>query len=1245
LGEGDEEHVFKLLQKVEFLQQRMEFSDSASTTLLALEAINEGEEEDASLLSSVLSKERIGAPLMIASSMSSGLGYHDEEKKVDMDEMFNSSEARKKADFEALRAAANADALSIVTEEEKADESHTEMHQPVHHIQLANSMYATESANNSFPDGSEILDESAVGIIHGDDDKSSRSLSPIRPRQGAPSDENILTTPALEASPFEDEVDESNAAEDDEAVNRVLFSNDAVAHATELESKSRESIHQSLSYGLQAVEPIPSDDQSPSSPLSTNESSPEPTYPQTDDPIVLSRSFSASGSSSLISESADALISSGHDAVGLGSTLFISASSSGPTSNDDDVKSETIDIDADSTTEQPQATTVTEEPRIGKATIEKEPTSSVAGQPPVSVDRNGQLSPANSETSRTGLLQSDEKPTAGTKGLRMPSFTSPKNPSPRDFKNPILRIKRDYAEMPRPSRTETSQNSKPATRKRFVNALASPFRRARSKRSTGLDALDEDKEVGAKVPFNDDIAHPNAPVSFIFDDDDQSQVSQITFRMEEYSSRKSSQDGQWWWGVSKEGLEGWFPSDYVHQAVQAAEGFLSAKSIHDRAKSRPLDFDSEDESDIEDEHVEQKTHKASEVKLSESPKAPENISRPEALSSHARNISVETPGVRSRSSTGVNTSRSESSKKQSQIERKEELLEVQTLENGPEHISVATTLFELAVLNSKNNNLSAALDFTQRALEIQKSTLNMSDACESLHFMADLHTKQTQFTAALSCYHESQRLQEAVFGYFHEETANTLNRIGNVYATQGEFGLAMENYKEALRILKECCGEEVKNPLVSQTLIQIGAVYYRERNSLATIQSKVDGYSTFIEGGMLEVIGRAHEERGSYRMALAFFEEKLQFLNDNDNSSDLEQVAETLNSLGMLSCRAGLYLEAIDYYDRALGIQMKLGCNEVQLAMARVLAGSVQYSLGHFRKALKLFQDAIDTLRDHVGSEQETVAATLFHMGVVRMALCEYDDAMSDFRDALEVQKKLLGNEHPATLRTRREIGNLYAVYESELDSAFDEFNDILAAQKRIHGEKHPNVAETLQSIGCAQAKKGDYATALRTLEDCYNMRLEYLGMDHPLQATTLHEIAKIQVQRGRLKKAIHICDAALNIRVESLSEQHIDVAMALTTKATCFVAQNSFAEANKFVLEALGISDAAVGPIHPSVATIHEQIGIMHLRQCHFEEASASIQKALEIYRQSNLDDDHPGIKEALKELEQVERAEMLCV
>ena len=151
--------------------------------------------------------------------------------------------------------------------------------------------------------------------------------------------------------------------------------------------------------------------------------------------------------------------------------------------------------------------------------------------------------------------------------------------------------------------------------------------------------------------------------------------------------------------------------------------------------------------------------------------------------------------------------------------------------------------------------------------------------------------------------------------------------------------------------------------------------------------------------------------------------------------------------------------------------------------------------------------------------------------------------------------------------------------------------------------------------------------------------------MDHPSQATTLHEIAKIQLDRGRLKKAIHICDAALQIRLECLSENHIDVASVMSTKASCLVAKGSFVEANKLFEQALPVAEASVGPYHPNLAIIHVQIGSMHLRKCHFDEATESIQKALDMYRKSNLDEDHPGIKKAIADLEQVERSEMLCV
>jgi tetratricopeptide (TPR) repeat protein len=217
-------------------------------------------------------------------------------------------------------------------------------------------------------------------------------------------------------------------------------------------------------------------------------------------------------------------------------------------------------------------------------------------------------------------------------------------------------------------------------------------------------------------------------------------------------------------------------------------------------------------------------------------------------------------------------------------------------------------------------------------------------------------------------------MERTVFGYNSEETAKTLNYIGTVHSLENEFGLAMESHQEALQILQKCHGETLKHPLVAETLCQIGAVYYRERNSPSTINSKTGDYDTFIEAGMLDVIGRAHEDRGSYKMAISFFEEKLQFLRNRDEEAETPvEVSATLNSLGMLSTRVGLFSEAIEYYDSALSIQKELGCDEIYVATSQVLKGAVEFQMGNWRKALKILVEAHAVLVDELGGEHQTL--------------------------------------------------------------------------------------------------------------------------------------------------------------------------------------------------------------------------------------------------------------------------------
>eukprot|EP00547_Thalassionema_nitzschioides_P014668 CAMPEP_0194236200 /NCGR_PEP_ID=MMETSP0158-20130606/3518_1 /TAXON_ID=33649 /ORGANISM="Thalassionema nitzschioides, Strain L26-B" /LENGTH=1508 /DNA_ID=CAMNT_0038969907 /DNA_START=57 /DNA_END=4583 /DNA_ORIENTATION=+ len=682
------------------------------------------------------------------------------------------------------------------------------------------------------------------------------------------------------------------------------------------------------------------------------------------------------------------------------------------------------------------------------------------------------------------------------------------------------------------------------------------------------------------------------------------------------------------------------------------------------------------------------------------------MTKPKPSSSQTTNTTptFSSPANSSSSTTNNNNQQQKKKKRKnskvtSQIRALQQTMEQLTVELGPYHPKMAASLVALGVLRLAQNEYDLAVDAIVDALRIQKARRDPRSMAKSLHILAQVYIRSEKWDWAMAALQDVRHVERRLYGPDGncENEHYTLNRMGHVHAQLNEFDDAMEKHLQALQVLKlsGVAGEDPNHPLVCQTLIYIGNVYYQERNSLDTniVVNNNNTLDLFVP--MIDVIARAHDIRGNYKQALGFLEEKLQLVKPVD--------AALLNGLGTLSCKCGQYMEAMDYYEQALEASMMEDNNnntttnkEIHTATAHVLMGSVEHEMGNHSKAWELLEAARLVMEREFGSDSEVVADVRYRQGWVQLALERFDDCRTSWQHVLTVQTREFGPHDLAVLQTRLALyemeilndksssnnraaaagGDEYYYYEKTLQ----EITTIQQQQEEALGQtSHPILANTMlllakvhlshsfaypSSHSSAPTKSG-----IRLLRQSFHMRERFLGRDHPLQATTFYWLAITGIRLfQKHKQGIPMLHSVLRVWKETVGESHRDVAMAYHMLGRCHLSLGEFDRAHTFLDLAWSIVVGAASAHHPppssssntttntnksisaissmSMAQVLVSRGMLQLKQCDFHQARESLQTALSIYTtRLGMKQSYYLVKEAKEYLEKVERDEMLCV
>jgi CHAT domain-containing protein/Tfp pilus assembly protein PilF len=286
----------------------------------------------------------------------------------------------------------------------------------------------------------------------------------------------------------------------------------------------------------------------------------------------------------------------------------------------------------------------------------------------------------------------------------------------------------------------------------------------------------------------------------------------------------------------------------------------------------------------------------------------------------------------------------------------EEALRLNEQELGPDHLEVATSLNNLALLHQNKGNYERALRLYQRALAIMEKTLgeHHPDVATSLNNLATLYHLEGDYERALRLYQRALAITEQALGKRHSGVALPLDNLALLYADKGDYERALRLHERALAIREQALGEA--HPDVATSL-----------NNLAVL----------------------YAYKGDYERALPLYERALA-IEEKALGERHPSLAKTVNNLAALYHLKGDYERALRLHERALAIvEQALGEHHPDVALSLNNLAALHWERGQGEEAMAYLQRSMDAREVHIGlvSAGDSVRAR-------RLLLTQYSEEM-----------------------------------------------------------------------------------------------------------------------------------------------------------------------------------------------------------------------------------------------------------
>ena len=224
----------------------------------------------------------------------------------------------------------------------------------------------------------------------------------------------------------------------------------------------------------------------------------------------------------------------------------------------------------------------------------------------------------------------------------------------------------------------------------------------------------------------------------------------------------------------------------------------------------------------------------------------------------------------------------------------------------------------------------------------------------------------------------------------------------------------------------------------------------------------------------------------------------------------------------------------------------------------------------------------------------------------------------------LEVRKRVLGEEHPDTLRSMNDLASILQE-QGDYAGARQLQESVLEAWKRVFGEEHPDTLTSMNNLAYMLVVHGDYAEARQLEERALEGQRRVLGEEHPDTLTSMNNLAVTLQAQEDYAEARQLQERVVEARRRVLGEEHPDTLISMGNLALTLADQGDHAGARQLEEQVLEAQRRVLGEEHPNSLTTMSSLARTFADQGDYAGARQLQERVLEVRRRV-LGEEHPN-------------------